>query len=87
MVDCKDDSIIGQRMKFYQTFNLTTLHPFILFVICEVGLSGHQLHRVFLIFWNLIPSGVCYAVEAKEGQRDLTSSFPNSLRGFRVILV
>ena len=47
MVDCEDDSIIGQRMKFYQTFNLTTLHPFILFVICEVGFSGHQLRRVF----------------------------------------
>ena len=47
MIDCNEESQIGKRMKFYQTFNLTTLHPFILFVICEVGLSGYQLTRVF----------------------------------------
>lgn len=47
MTDCKDDSEIGKRMKFYQIFDLTTLHPFILFVICEVELSGRELNRVF----------------------------------------
>ena len=40
MTDCEDDSEIGQRMRFYQTFEITTLHPFILFVLCEVRLSG-----------------------------------------------
>ncbi len=47
MTDCKDDSEIGRRMKFYQIFKLTTLHPFILFVTCEVGLSGDALQYVF----------------------------------------
>ena len=47
MTDCNDDSEIGRRMKFYQIFKLTTLHPFILFVICEVGLSGEALQHVF----------------------------------------
>ena len=47
MTDCDDCSEIGRRMKFYQTFKLTTLHPFILFIICEVGLVGDSLNRVF----------------------------------------
>ena len=47
MADCKDDSEIGKRMQFYKTFGLTTLHPFILFVKCEVGLSGDELDYVF----------------------------------------
>ena len=47
MTECKDDSEIGQRMQFYKTFGLTTLHPFILFVKCEVGLSGDELKYVF----------------------------------------
>ncbi len=47
MTDCNDDSEIGRRMKFYQIFNLTTLHPFILFVTCEVRLSGDALQHVF----------------------------------------
>lgn len=47
MTDCKDDSEIGRRMQFYNTFDLTTLHPFILFAKCEVGLSGVELDYVF----------------------------------------
>ena len=47
MTDCEDCSEIGRRMKFYQIFKLTTLHPFILFIICEVKLSGDSLSRVF----------------------------------------
>ena len=47
MTDCADDSEIGKRMKFYQIFGLTTLHPFILFIRCEVGLSGDELNHVF----------------------------------------
>lgn len=49
MTDCEDDSEIGRRMRFYATFELTTLHPFILFVICEIGLSGPELNHVFNI--------------------------------------
>ena len=47
MTDCKDDSEIGRRMQFYNTFDLTILHPFILFAKCEVGLSDVELDYVF----------------------------------------
>ena len=61
MTDCADNSEIGQRMKFYQTFNLTTLHPFILFVKCEVGVSGNELTRVFDILESYtIRRMLCY---------------------------
>ena len=47
ITDCKDDSVIGKRMKFYETFELTTLHPFVLFVKCEIGLSRENLSYLF----------------------------------------
>lgn len=47
MTNCSEDSAIGKKMKFYQTFDLTTLHPFILFVIREAGVSGDELIRIF----------------------------------------
>lgn len=49
MIDCSLDSEIGQAMSFYKTFEITTLHPFILFVINEVGLSGSDLALVLQI--------------------------------------
>lgn len=49
MTDCKENSEIGRRMNFYNIFNLTVLHPFILFIKQEVNLSGDELSRVFNI--------------------------------------
>ena len=49
ITDCKEDSLLERRMKFYQTFNITTLHPFVLYLTCEVGLKGMQLDRVLHI--------------------------------------
>ena len=47
MIDCSDDSEIGHRMMFYKTFKLTVLHPFIMFLVCDVGISGNELTKVF----------------------------------------
>ena len=47
MTNCSKDSDIGKRMKFYQTFDLTTLHPFILFVTREAGVSEDELTLIF----------------------------------------
>ena len=49
MTDCSPDSVIGQAMSFYKTFNITTLHPFILFVINELGVSGSELNLVLQV--------------------------------------
>ena len=47
MTNCDGKSLIGQRMEFYKIFELTTLHPFLLYVICDVGLGDTELERVF----------------------------------------
>ncbi len=47
IIDCTDDSEIGHRMMFYKTFKLTVLHPFIMFLICDVGMSGDELTKLF----------------------------------------
>ena len=46
MVDCDEGTLLGNRMKFYQTFKLTVLHPFILFLKCEVNLPDPDLKIV-----------------------------------------
>ena len=47
ITDCEENTLIGKRMKFYKIFKLTTLHPFLLFVICDVKLGETELERVF----------------------------------------
>ena len=69
MTDCNEDSEIGRRMKFYQAFNLTTLHPFILFVTREVGLSGDELQRVF----NILESYTIRRMLCRYGKRGLAN--------------
>ena len=49
MTDCSPDSEIGQAMSFYNTFGITSLHPFILFAINELRGSGSDLSLVFQI--------------------------------------
>lgn len=49
ITDCEEGSSLGNRMRFYQTFNFTRLHPFVLYVTCKVGLKGIQLDRVLHI--------------------------------------
>ena len=49
MVECDESTLFGVRMKFYQTFKLTVLHPFILFLQCEVKLDCSELDFVLHI--------------------------------------
>ncbi len=49
ITDCDENSMLGKRMRFYKTFKLTPLHPFVLYLTCEVELKGHQLDRVLHI--------------------------------------
>lgn len=69
MTDCNEDSEIGRRMKFYQAFDLTTLHPFILFVTREVGLSGDELQRVF----DILESYTIRRMLCRYGKRGLAN--------------
>ena len=82
MTDCKDDSEIGRRMKFYQIFDLTTLHPFLLFIICEVGLSGRELNYVFDILESYtIRRMLC--CKGKAGLKNFNRFFSELIRELR----
>ena len=48
MVDPKGDSIISRRMKFYLEFGITSLRPFILFVINELGIADNKDNLISL---------------------------------------
>jgi hypothetical protein len=49
LTDCSPDSEIGQSMLFYKTLDITTLHPFILFVINELEVSDLNLSKILHI--------------------------------------
>ncbi len=82
MKDCQDDSEVGRRMKFYETFELTTLHPFLLFIICEVGLSGCELNYVFDILESYtIRRMLC--CRGKAGLKNFNIFFSELIRELR----
>lgn len=81
MIDCKGDSTIEKRMKFYDTFEITTLHPFILFVKCEVGLSGDELNYVFDILESYtVRRMLC--CRGKNGLKNYNIFFSELIRKF-----
>ena len=62
MIDCSGNSddwrefhsikcmnLIAQRMEFYKHLKITSLHPFILFIVNELEISYEELERVFNI--------------------------------------
>lgn len=81
MTDCKNGSVIGKRMKFYETFELTTLHPFVLFAKCEVRLSGDELNYVFDILESYtIRRMLC--CRGKNGLKNYNRFFSELIRKF-----
>lgn len=69
MTDCMDNSEIGRRMKFYQIFGITTLHPFTLFGTCEIRLSGKELQNVF----DILESYTIRRMLCRYGRRALAN--------------
>ncbi|MDE0013186.1 MAG: DUF262 domain-containing HNH endonuclease family protein [Candidatus Poribacteria bacterium] len=79
ITDCENDSQLENRMRFYQTFNLTTLHPFVLYLTCEVGLKGRQLDRVLHILESYtIRRMLCY--RGKGGLKNFNKFFASLIK-------
>ena len=49
LINCNPDSEIGSAMLFYETFKISTVHPFILFLINELEVSGQELAEVLQV--------------------------------------
>lgn len=82
MTDCNEDELIGKRMKFYKTFNLTTMHAFLLFVICEVRPGTDQLERIFDILESyVLRRMLCF--KGRGGLRGLNREFTELIKKLR----
>ena len=86
MTDCDENTLIGKRMEFYKIFNLTTLHPFLLFVIRHVRLGEMELERVFDILesYTLRRMLCC---KGKGGLKNYNKFFAKLIKIFKAILV
>ena len=79
ITDCEEDSPLENRMRVYQTFNLTTLHPFVLYLTCEVGLKGMRLDRVLHILESYtIRRMLCY--KGTGGVKNFNKLFASLIR-------
>ncbi len=77
--DCEENSRLENRMRFYQTFNLTTMHPFVLYLTCEVGLKRIQLDRVLHILESYtIRRMLCY--RGKGGLKNFNKFFASLIK-------
>ena len=82
MMDCNEKTLIGTRMKFYKTFSLTTMHPFLLFVICDVRLGEIELKRVL----DILESYTLRRMLCCKGDGGLTGSnkfFPRLIKNLQ----
>ena len=83
MIDCSPNSEIGRAMSFYNTFGITSLHPFILFATNELRKSGSDFLLVFQILESYtIRRLLCTKSGAKNYNR-LFSKLIQRLKGRR----
>ena len=83
MTDCSPNSEIGQAMSFYNTFGITSLHPFILFVINELRGSGSDLSLVFQILESYIMRRLLCDTSGAKNYNRLFSKLIQRLKGRR----
>lgn len=82
MTDCNEDTLIGRRMKFYKTFNLTTMHAFLLFVICEVRPGTNQLEHIFDVLESyVLRRMLCF--KGRGGLRGLNIYFTQLIKNLQ----
>ena len=84
LTDCSPDSEIGQAMSFYKTFNITTIHPFILFIINELEVSGQDLSNVLRILESYTMRRLlCFKLTATKSYTQFFSRVIGQLQGNR----
>ncbi len=90
MVDCSCDSegwdefhsmkrmtLIAQRMGFYKHLNITSLHPFILFIVNELEMSYEELETIF----NILESYTMRRLLcSNQGTHNYSELFANIIR-------
>ena len=83
MTDCSPDSEIGKAMSFYNTFGITSLHPFILFAINGLRGSGSDLSLVFQVLESYTMRRLLCDTSGAKNYNKLFSKLIQSLKGRR----
>ena len=81
MIDCSPNSEIGQAMAFYKTFEITTLYPFILFLVNELQVSGSNLSGVLKMLESYTMRRVVCGTSRTQSYTKLVSSLIQKMRG------
>ena len=83
MTDCSPDSEIGKAMSFYNTFGITSLHPFILFAINGLRGSGSDLSLVFQVLESYTMRRLLCDTSGAKNYNRLFSKLIQRLKGRR----
>ena len=84
LTDCSPDSEIGQAMLFYKTFDITTVHPFILFIRNELKVSEADLSEVLTILESYTMRRLlCFRLTATKSYTQFFSRVIRQLKGSR----
>ena len=83
IIECSPDSEIGGAMSFYRVFDITTLHPFILFIKNELEVLGTELRKVLHILESYTMRRLLCFKGGTQNYTQLVSRLINGLRGKR----
>ena len=84
LTDCSPDSEIGQAMLFYKTFDITTVHPFILFIRNELKVSDTDLSEVLRILESYTMRRLlCFKLTATKSYTQFFSRVIEQMKGNR----
>ncbi len=82
LIDCSPNSEIGQSMIFFDTFDVTTLHPFILFAINELEVSRFDLSKILHILESYtVRRLLCFKPIGTKNYTKLFSRLIRELKG------
>ena len=83
IIDCSPDSEILGAMAFYKVFDITTLHPFILFIKNELEVLGTDLSEVLHVLESYTMRRLLCFKGGTQNYTQLVSRLINGLRGKR----
>ena len=82
LIDCSPNSEIRRSMLFFDTFDITTVHPFILFVINELEVSSSYLSKILHILESYtVRRLLCLKTQSTKNYTKLFSRLIRELKG------
>ena len=81
LTDCDEESDIGSLMRFYKIFDITSLHPFILYLLNDSGLDKSENKDDILLTFRILES---YTIRrmlcTKQGHKNYNQFFSGIIK-------